>query len=51
MKVSPEYLIQLSHRVNTLCTVSFKSICRSGVNPEKVLRIRRGAMQVYHHNQ
>ena len=29
----------------------FKSICRSGVNPEKVLRIRRGAMQVYHHNQ
>ena len=33
------------------CTVSFKSICRSGVNPEKVLRIRRGAMQVYYHNQ
>ena len=29
----------------------FKSICRSGVNPEKVLRIRGGAMQVYHHNQ
>ena len=29
----------------------FKSICRSGANPEKVLRIRRGAMQVYHHNQ
>ena len=34
-----------------VCTVSFKSICRSGANPEKVLRIRRGAMQVYHHNQ
>ena len=33
------------------CTVSFKSICRSGTNPEKVLRIRGGAMQVYHHNQ
>ena len=29
----------------------FKSICRSGANPEKVLRIRGGAMQVYHHNQ
>ena len=29
----------------------FKSICRSGVNPEKVLCIRGGAMQVYHHNQ
>ena len=29
----------------------FKSICRSGVNPEKTLRIRGGAMQVYHHNQ
>ena len=29
----------------------FKSIFRSGANPEKVLRIRRGAMQVYHHNQ
>ena len=29
----------------------FKSICRSGANPEKTLRIRRGAMQVYHHNQ
>ena len=28
----------------------FKSICRSGANPEKVLRIRGGAMQVYHHN-
>ena len=34
-----------------LCTVSFKSICRSGANPEKVLRIRGGSMQVYHHNQ
>ena len=29
----------------------FKSICRSRANPEKVLRIRGGAMQVYHHNQ
>ena len=29
----------------------FKSICRSGANPEKVLCIRGGAMQVYHHNQ
>ena len=29
----------------------FKSICRSGANPEKNLRIRGGAMQVYHHNQ
>ena len=29
----------------------FKSICRSEANPETVLRIRRGAMQVYHHNQ
>ena len=29
----------------------FKSIYRSGANPEKVLRIRGGAMQVYHHNQ
>ena len=29
----------------------FKSICRSGANPKKVLRIRGGAMQVYHHNQ
>ena len=33
------------------CTVSFKSICRSGANLEKVLRIHGGAMQVYHHNQ
>ena len=33
------------------CMVSFKSICRSGANPEKVLRIHGGAMQVYHHNQ
>ena len=33
------------------CTVSFKSICRSRVNLEKVLRIRGGAMQVYYHNQ
>ena len=33
------------------CTVSFKSICRSGANPEKVLRICGGPMQVYHHNQ
>ena len=30
--------------------VSFKSICRSGANLEKVLCIRGGAMQVYHHN-
>ena len=29
----------------------FKSICRSGGNLEKVLRIRGGAMQVYLHNQ
>ena len=29
----------------------FKCICRSGANPEKTLCIRRGAMQVYHHNQ
>ena len=29
----------------------FKCICRSGANPEKVLCIRGGAMQVYHHNQ
>ena len=29
----------------------FKSIFRSGANPEKVLRIRGGAMQVYQHNQ
>ena len=29
----------------------FKSICRSRANPEKTLRIRGGAMQVYHHNQ
>ena len=29
----------------------FKSICRSGANLEKVLRICGGAMQVYHHNQ
>ena len=29
----------------------FKCICRSGANPEKALRIRGGAMQVYHHNQ
>ena len=29
----------------------FKSICRSGANPEKTLRICGGAMQVYHHNQ
>ena len=29
----------------------FESICRSGANPEKVLCIRGGAMQVYHHNQ
>ena len=29
----------------------FKSICRSGANPEKTLRIRGGVMQVYHHNQ
>ena len=29
----------------------FKSICRSGANPEKTLCIRGGAMQVYHHNQ
>ena len=29
----------------------FKCICRSGANPEKVLRISGGAMQVYHHNQ
>ena len=29
----------------------FKSICRSGANPEKTLHIRRGAMQVYHCNQ
>ena len=29
----------------------FKSICRSGANLEKVLCIRRGAMQIYHHNQ
>ena len=29
----------------------FKSICRSGANPEKVLCICGGAMQVYHHNQ
>ena len=29
----------------------FKSICRSGANPEKALHIRGGAMQVYHHNQ
>ena len=28
----------------------FGSICRSGANPEKVFRIRWGAMQVYHHN-
>ena len=28
----------------------FKSICRSGANPEKVFHIRWGAMQVYHHN-
>ena len=33
------------------CTGLLKSICRSGANPEKVLRIRGGAMQVYHHNQ
>ena len=29
----------------------FKSICRSGANLEKVLHIRGGAMQVYHHSQ
>ena len=29
----------------------FKSICRSGANLEKVLRIPGGAMQVYHQNQ
>ena len=29
----------------------FKSICRSGANPENTLSIRGGAMQVYHHNQ
>ena len=29
----------------------FKCICRSGANPEKVLRICGGAVQVYHHNQ
>ena len=29
----------------------FKSICRSGANPEKTLHIRGGAMQVYHRNQ
>ena len=29
----------------------FKCICRSGANLEKVLRIRGGPMQVYHHNQ
>ena len=29
----------------------FESICRSGANPEKVVRIRGGAMQVYHDNQ
>ena len=29
----------------------FKSICRSGANLEKVLCIRGGSMQVYHHNQ
>ena len=29
----------------------FKSICISGANPEKVLRICGGAMQVYHYNQ
>ena len=29
----------------------FKSICRSGANPEKTLHIRGGAIQVYHHNQ
>ena len=28
----------------------FESICRSGVNPEKVFRIHKGAMQVYHHS-
>ena len=26
----------------------FKSICRSGANPEKTLHIRGGALQVYH---
>ena len=41
----------LQIRKEVSCTVSFKSICRSGANPEKVLRIRGGAMQVYHHNQ
>ena len=29
----------------------FKSICRSGANSEKSLRIRGVAMQVYHHDQ
>ena len=29
----------------------FKSICRFGANPEKVLCIQGGAMQVYHQNQ
>ena len=38
-------------QVPAYCTVSFKSICRSGANPEKVLRIRGGSMQVYYHNQ
>ena len=28
----------------------FESICRSGVNPEKVFRIHKGATQVYHHS-
>ena len=38
-------------RPDLSCTVSLSLFCRSGANPEKVLRIRGGAMQVYHHNQ
>ena len=46
ISISPSIPPLLAHSA-----VSFKSICRSGANPEKTLGIRGGAMQVYHHNQ
>ena len=33
------------------CTVPLSLFVDPGANPEKTLRIRGGAMQVYHHNQ
>ena len=43
--------VQMLHKHPATLHGLFESICRSEANPEKVLRIRGGAMQVYHHNQ